>query len=33
MRALQLEDYGRMAVVEMPDPTPGAAGSVLNLFG
>ncbi len=31
MRALQLEDYGRMAVVEMPDPTPGAGEIALDI--
>ncbi|MDP3209742.1 MAG: zinc-binding dehydrogenase, partial [Rhodoglobus sp.] len=31
MRALQLEDFGRMAVVELPDPTPGVGEVALDI--
>ena len=31
MRALQLEDFGRMVVVDLPDPTPGPGEVVLEI--
>lgn len=31
MRALQLESFGRMAVIELPEPTPGAGEVVLEI--
>ena len=31
MRALRLEDFGRMAIVDLPDPTPGPGEVVLEI--